>query len=541
VKAEEPLETEFRFVGEKGAKNWVLAHAAPMRDAEKNVVGYAGSITNIDARKRAEEVALEQETRFRDLADQAPIMIGVTDAEGHIVFLNKTWLDFRGRTLEEEEGWSWAAELHPDDRDRTCTEMEECIGQNAPYSIEYRIKDKEGRYHWMLDTAIPRVNAAGDRLGYIGTAIVIDGQKRLESRLREEVADKEMLLREIHHRVKNNLQIISSLIHFQSLEVQNSDTAKAFYELEQRLVAMSVIHDKLYQAGRFSAVDFSDYSKSLVEALVSSMFEADRLHFDISTEPISLPLPTALPAGMVLCELLTNVAKHAYSHDQTGDCRVALQVKGTDVIVEVADDGVGLPKGFNPSNDGGFGWELIRGLVGQLEGTIEVLDQPGTTVRFQFPADIEAHEAKLQEAEASTRDADMDLPPDHYAMSTNAPRVYLVEDEAPIALQIKTSLREAGYIVSGHSTRGATALRQISELMPDVVLMDIKLADGISGQHVARQVQKEQSTPIVFISAYKQTNDEVEIPNTIHIQKPFDPKKLICAIEEVLDSRTDSI
>jgi PAS domain S-box-containing protein len=141
-------------------------------------------VSDISDRKKAEEALRASEQRFRSLADQAPLMIGMTDECGKITFLNKTWLEFRGKTLEEEAGWAWVAGLHPADRDRVVAEIESAVGQRLPYSIEYRIQDRLGSYHWLLDTAAPFQGPDGRPQGYIGTAVDITGRKAAEEALK---------------------------------------------------------------------------------------------------------------------------------------------------------------------------------------------------------------------------------------------------------------------------------------------------------------------------------------------------------------------
>lgn len=527
-----PFELEYRFRRSDGTVTWVLGRAVAIHDATGALTGYVGSITDIDGRKQIEELAQERENRFRDVADQAPVMIGATDADGHITFLNKTWLDFRGKTLEEEEGWAWAAGLHPDDRERICTEMAECIAQNQPYSLEYRIQDAHGRYHWLYDTAIPRLDGEGRRLGYIGTAIVIDGQKQLEERLRAELGEKEMLLREIHHRVKNNLQIIGSLIYFQAKKYGSPETTRALDELRQRLLAMSLIHEKLYQTTHFAAVDFGDYVESLVRALQSSIVDRDRVQLDVKVEPIELPLREALPAGMILCELLTNAGKYAYPAGASGRCRISVRKDGARAIIRVQDDGVGFPEGFDPRAAGYFGWELIRALTSQLGGDFEVGNAGGARVELWFAsAPPEGPGSPLQ------REPVAQLPADHEAMTKPRVKVFLVEDEAVVALQIKTWLRDFGFAVCGHCTRGDTALRQIPALKPDLILMDIHLADGISGIDVAEKLGTQVEAPIIYLTAYSDS-DMVARATTgrraCYVTKPFQPERLLACISELL-------
>lgn len=179
----ESLKDTHTWVVKDGSHHLLSWSISPVSN-DNNIVEYLVCIGNdITELHQLESGLRESEQRFRDLADQAPIMIGATDETGHITFLNKTWLDFRGKTIEEEEGWAWAAGLHPEDRERTLEEMESCIEKLQPYSIEYRIEDRHGKYHWLLDTAAPRRGPNGEPLGYVGTATNINDLKITERSL----------------------------------------------------------------------------------------------------------------------------------------------------------------------------------------------------------------------------------------------------------------------------------------------------------------------------------------------------------------------
>ncbi len=140
--------------------------------------------------REARDQARAEEARFRTLADCAPVMIGMTDLDGNIVFLNRTWLEFRGRTLEEEAGWAWAGDLHPEDAPRVREEMGQALAGRKPYTVEYRIRDRHGVYRWVLDTARPYADPSGTPLGYIGTAVDITDRRAAEQELRR---SREML------------------------------------------------------------------------------------------------------------------------------------------------------------------------------------------------------------------------------------------------------------------------------------------------------------------------------------------------------------
>lgn len=209
-----------------------------------------------------------------------------------------------------------------------------------------------------------------------------------DKQISSQLLEKETLLREIHHRVKNNLQIISSLLYFQAKKTP--EHALAFIELRERLFAMTLVHEKLYQSKQLSQLSLRDYVQGLVLMLVNSIDGRQNIPVHVSADDTQLPIELALPCGMILCELLTNVFKYAFPPPLTGSASVHISRAASLITIKVLDNGVGLPPGFDLQSSGSFGWELVRTLVAQLHGHIEATNLPGAHIHVHFP--IPTHE-----------------------------------------------------------------------------------------------------------------------------------------------------
>ncbi len=218
-----------------------------------------------------------------------------------------------------------------------------------------------------------------------------DVTRRVEATksLRRSLAEKETLLREIHHRVKNNLQIISSLLHFQARTVKNPEDVAAFVEGRRRLLAMLLVHERLYQTKDLSQIEFHGYIRALVRALMRS-HDQGHVVIDTVADEIHLPIELALPSGMILCELITNIFKYAARGRDTCHALVSARCDGGRVILTVDDDGVGFPAGFDPATVSTFGWSLIRDLVLQLDGTLVTRTAHGAHVEITFTRPVAA-------------------------------------------------------------------------------------------------------------------------------------------------------
>ncbi len=216
-----------------------------------------------------------------------------------------------------------------------------------------------------------------------------DLEARVADRTRELTAtlkEREVLLQEIHHRVKNNLQVISSLINLQRRQVVDPQSRDALEECQTRVQAIALIHEKLYQSKDYSRVPFSEYAKSLVRSvLAANRTSASHVGLDLEVDGLSLTVDRAIPCGLILNELVTNALKHAFPNGRRGTIRVELgRVDESDLVLAVSDDGVGLPETID-SNDS-LGMQLVRTLVAQLDGHLDVLREPETSFRVTFPA-----------------------------------------------------------------------------------------------------------------------------------------------------------
>jgi len=185
--------------------------------------------------------------------------------------------------------------------------------------------------------------------------------------------------------VKNNLQVISSLLHFQSKKLTSPTEQTTLRELRQRIFAMTLVHERLYRSRDVARVDFADYVRSLVREIGLSIGLRDAVKLQVEVEPVLLPIELALPSGMLVSELVTNVLKYAFPGERGGVSTVRVRELGTSIEICVEDDGVGFPVGFDFAVGGGFGWELIRALVLQLDARIVAKSgEPGAHVCVTF-------------------------------------------------------------------------------------------------------------------------------------------------------------
>jgi len=219
-------------------------------------------------------------------------------------------------------------------------------------------------------------------------------ERRAAEAHRASLREKEVLLKEIHHRVKNNMQVVSSLLSLQRASLADPRAERALLESENRVRAMALIHEMLYSRGDLSRLDMGEYVRNLVAALEQSYAgAAARVVLRVEVDACRLGLETAIPCGLLLNELVANSLEHAFPGGR-GTVEISLRVAGDGTgALMVRDDGVGLPAGVAPGHSPSLGLRLVGMLVEQIGGSIEVRTEGGTSVAVRFPVGREGSEA----------------------------------------------------------------------------------------------------------------------------------------------------
>jgi Signal transduction histidine kinase len=213
----------------------------------------------------------------------------------------------------------------------------------------------------------------------------ITDKKKAEKALKESLEEKEVLLREIHHRVKNNMQIVSSLLNLQKKYVEEEETVNILIESQNRIKTMAMIHEKLYQSPNLTSINFKEYTEKLVKDLFYSYGnKIGVIKTSFHMEDVKIGLDTAIPCGLIMNELVTNSLKYAFPDDRTGTITIEFQSEGNYFVLKVSDDGVGVPSDIKLENRDTLGFQLVTSLVKQLDGTVQLDGVNGTSFTIKF-------------------------------------------------------------------------------------------------------------------------------------------------------------
>ena len=352
---------------------------------------------------------------------------------------------------------------------------------------------------------VPLINASGEVQRILTVAENITERKEADIRIRESLHEKETLLREIHHRVKNNMQLVSSLLSLKADSSGNYELENVFRTLQSRIFSMSLVHEKLYHYKHFSKINFKEYIKELIAEIKKTFTDEENgrsVVFDVDLDNEYLSIERAIPCGLILNELVMNSFKHAFV-DQI-NCRIDLRFKKDldgAFSLSVKDNGTGLPENFDVLKSDSMGMVLLRELTNQLHGKIIISTGDGTEFRIVFGQE---KTESICRAEAEKE--------------SGAKKILIVEDERIISTMLKKIIKEEGYALSGCVASGKEAIRFALNEHPDLVIMDIVLEDEIDGVEAAKIITGEISVPVIFLTG----NSDAATLNAARGIKPYD-------------------
>jgi PAS domain S-box-containing protein len=344
------------------------------------------TIRDITERRNAQEALKESETRYRMIGDLVPFGVWACDAQGVFTYLSGSFLDVLGTTLEECRKNGWMHLLPREDRDRTMTDWRQCIQTGSFWDYEYRIVDKNGRVFIVLSRGAPHMDSNGKITSWVGIHLDITERKRYEDRLETSLREKEVIIKEVHHRVKNNMQVISGFLELQSNYIDDPQAVEKLIECQRRVRTMALVHEKLYQSRTLGVINAAEYIKSLIADLMNSYTISTSVDVTMDVDDVNITLDMAIPCGLIINELVTNSLKYAYAGRATGKLTLVMHHQEDHTFsLTVQDDGVGLPPDYEARSEASLGTQLVSVLVRQLGGVITTESDHGARFTITFP------------------------------------------------------------------------------------------------------------------------------------------------------------
>ena len=357
-------------------------------EEEKDILRFVSDQVAMVIRRKQDEEALQERERFlTSVFESLQDGISVLDRDMRILRVNRVMEQRHGQALPLEGKKCYEAYRG---RDRACevcptrTTLETGKAANAAVPLA-EPGDKTGR--WIDLFSYPLVDQrSGQVIGVIENVRDITDRMKSDEALKASLQEKEVLLREIHHRVKNNLQVISSLLNLQARHLGGDALKEAFRASQRRIRSMALVHEKLYMAKNLSRIEFGEYLRSLTSQLAEAYhLDPSLVRLRVAAEEIFLNINTAVPCGLIVSELVSNAARHAFPDGRKGEIEISLrQEEGGRYRLAVRDDGIGMPASVDLRSIDTFGLQIVLILVSQLDGEIELDRERGTEFRILF-------------------------------------------------------------------------------------------------------------------------------------------------------------
>ncbi|MCA9114607.1 MAG: PAS domain S-box protein [Planctomycetaceae bacterium] len=525
--------------------------AAPIQGEQGEVIGCVLVFRDIAERRKAEAALRESEAHFRNMADNAPSMIWVTNPESSCTYISRQWCEYTGTTPEQNLGTGWFNCVHPDDRRQTADAFLKANEKKASFSIDYRLKRHDGEYRWAADVGLPRFDEQQQFQGYVGTVFEIHDRKLAAEALRQAAADlseanrrKTQFLATLGHELRNPLAPIRTGLELMKMvandPVQMEETRSM---MERQTRQMVRLIDDLLDVARITQGKLQLRTRRVTVAeVVQHAVEASQPFINEAGHELTVRLPeqpvylTADPSRLaqVFSNLLINSTKYT---PRGGRIEFTAEHQGSNVLVKVKDNGIGIPAEMQfgifemftqidrPLEKGykglGIGLTLVKQLVEMHEGRIEVhSDGEGQGSEFSVQLPVQAAEPAFPEQEGQTE-------PDG---TTSRHRILVVDDNRAAADMLSMVVRMLGNEVRT-SYDGEQAIRAAAEFTPDLILMDLGMP-RMNGYEAARHIREQpwgEPMMLVALTGWGQDEDRQrtrEAGFDHHLVKPAEPAEL---------------
>ena len=358
--------------------------ASPIINELGDMIGYMGVSRDISEKKQAEIKIIESEKRYRELFINLSDAIIIVNEKNDIMEMNPEACNLFGLKLNKDRVINLYDFIEKNDLKKTKLKSKELREKGEIKGLEINIIDAKSR----KKTVELSSNAVYENGKFKGSRDIlrdITEKKITNDELRKSLNEKEVLLKEVHHRVKNNLQVISSILNLQTSYVEDKKTLEILRESQNRVKSMSFIHENLYRTKDFNKIDFTEYIENLTKSMIHSyQYAENNISLVLDLDPVFLSMDLSIPCGLIINELLSNSLKYAFP-EKTGIISISIKktsFKRIEIIVE--DNGIGYSKGLDSDNEGSLGMLLVRTLINQIDGKITLLKHKGTKYLITF-------------------------------------------------------------------------------------------------------------------------------------------------------------
>lgn len=379
------VRTELNFLAKSGEAVPLLLSGFRY---QANGINYVTGIgVNISEEKRARKELRRKEQKLK----QAQHIAKMGSWSWHIPDDNLQWSDEIYQILGLDKG-----EVQPsvdvfldmmckNDRKKVEKNIERIMEGKEMKDVEHQMKRSDGSIVYVHERGEVHRNSEGHPIEVSGTMQDVTARREAEEKIKSALKEKEILLSEVHHRVKNNLAIINSLLQLEKFKTNDKQLENIISQSQMRIRSMALIHERLYASGDFANISLGDYFEELIESIFETVtLDTQNIDLEMRTEQLNLTINQSIPCGLIVNELVTNSLKHAFPSSETGTVRFSLEERNGEVYLSVSDDGIGIGNDLDLKKLDTMGLTLVRTLVNQLQGDLEVKGENGTTFTITF-------------------------------------------------------------------------------------------------------------------------------------------------------------
>jgi len=349
----------------------------------ENAVGGIG--TDITEIKETEARLQETKQKLREIIEHSTNLFYTHDEYHNLTYLSPQSVDFLGYPPEEaKRRWTEFVTDHPDNEKGLAQTQRAIDTGNPQLPFELELVRADGEKIWVEVNEAPVVKD-GKTVSMAGSLTDITKRKKAQNKIRDSLREKDTLLAEIHHRVKNNLAVVASLMQLQAMESESADVQSELLESVLRIKSMAGIHEHLYKTEDFANLDFAHNLTMLVSEVTGTMQLSADISLSFDCEEVRLSVNQAIPCSLIINEVVTNIIKHGFKGRDKGVVITHLNQTGETVTITIEDDGVGLPENFDPESTKTLGMQLIKTLSQQLFGSYKFdSNENGSTFSLTF-------------------------------------------------------------------------------------------------------------------------------------------------------------
>ena len=387
---DKPYDITFDIIPKNSPRRRTIHSVAEVeRDASGRPVRVTGVLQDITKRKAVEDAYKEANLRLASIMEGTHVGTWEWNVQTGETVFNSIWAEMIGYSLEELEPMSvhtWEVLIHPDDLRQSRALLNQHFEGKLPnFHCECRMKHKDGHWVWVLDRGkVITWTEDGKPLMMYGTHTDITENKLAEEKIRELLADRELTLKEVHHRIKNNMNTIASLLSIQANSLKEPLAISALEDAKSRVKSMMVLYDKLFLASNSGKISLREYIPALLDEIIRNFPNGRLVQVKTEIHEIIMDANTLQPLGIILNELVTNVMKYAFPERNNGTIHVSATKCESAVQISVQDDGIGLPEYMDFDKSTGFGLQLVQSLTLQMKGEIRIIREEGTRFILGF-------------------------------------------------------------------------------------------------------------------------------------------------------------